>query len=122
MAKRETQRAARREIWHPADYDIPDVRAVQHLFTLAMTDQLVDRALRWIIESCCQTYDNGTAGSLAANDPHGRISAFVDGRRFAGQQIVKLAKLKISAIDPDAPQNEEGVGPEPAKISESREL
>jgi hypothetical protein len=36
------------------------------------------------------TYDNG----FVAEDAHGRIAAFVDGRQFVGQQIVKLMKLK----------------------------
>lgn len=120
MARRETRRASKREIWHPAPYEIPDVRAIQHLFELAKTDHLVARALDWIIGTCSQSYDNGAMGAFACGDPH--VVWFIDGRRSVGQQIVKLSKLKVSMLDPDAGHNEEGVGPEPHAIREEPEF
>lgn len=94
-----------REVWQPADYDIADIRAIQSLALYAMGAERpwppgdeppppspadVKRALDWIIHKAAQAYDNG----FVANDPNGRIAAFLDGRQSVGQQIVKLTRLK----------------------------
>ena len=85
MAARPKQIA---KVWHPPTYDIDDIRAIQ---ALAQSDNVMfRRALDWIINKAAATYDNG----FVADDPHGRVAAFVDGRQFVGQQIVKLMKLK----------------------------
>lgn len=104
---------AKREVWHPALYEPADIRAVQALAVYAQGAERqfppgeeppvpspyeVKRALDWIIHHAAQTYDNGTDAAFHANDPHGRIAAFVDGRRSVGQQIVKLLTLKPDAI------------------------
>lgn len=103
-------------MWHPAGYDIADVRAIQALGLYAQgaerpwpegeeppppTPAEVKRALDWIIHAAARTYDNGTAASLDANDPHGRIGAFVDGCRFVGTQIVKLMRIKPALLEKD---------------------
>lgn len=76
------------KVWYPPTYDIDDIRAIQAL--ASSTDAQIKRALDWIINKAAATYDNG----FVADDPSGRIAAFVDGRQFVGQQIVKLMKLK----------------------------
>jgi hypothetical protein len=80
----------RGQVWHPADYDVADIRAVQAVTAGAATPEQQKRALDWIVLKAAATYDNG----FVAEDAHGRIAAFVDGRQFVGQQIVKLMKLK----------------------------
>jgi hypothetical protein len=80
----------RAQVWHPADYDVADIRAVQALTAGTATAEQQKRALDWIVTKAAATYDNG----FVAEDAHGRIAAFVDGRQFVGQQIVKLMKLK----------------------------
>ena len=55
----------------------------------------VKRALDWIILRAAQTYDNG----FVADDPSGRIGAYIDGRQSVGQQIVKMMKLKVSLLE-----------------------
>ena len=95
----------RREIWHPAEHAPEDIRAIQSLALYAMgaerpwpageeppppSPSEVKRALDWIIHHAAQTYGNG----FRPDDPHGRLAAFIDGRRSVGQQIVKLMKLK----------------------------
>ncbi len=109
-----SKRPTKRQVWHPAEYDPQDIRAIQALALYAQeavrpsqpgqearvpTPLEVKRALDWIINDAAKTYDNGTAASLDANDPHGRIAAFVDGCRFVGQQIVKLMKIKPSVLE-----------------------
>ncbi len=102
----------KREVWHPADYDQADVRAIQALANYAQLAAVawdeqemgpapeapspseVKRALDWIVNSAAQTYDT----SFVADDSNGRIGAFVEGRRSVGMQIVKLIRLKPEAI------------------------
>jgi hypothetical protein len=80
----------RQQVWYPASYDVADIRAVQAVAAGAATPEQQKRALDWIVIKAAATYDNG----FVADDPQGRIAAFVDGRRFVGQQLVKLMKLK----------------------------
>lgn len=105
----------KREVWQPADYDQADVRAIQALAEYARLAEVawneetmgptptvpgpfeVKRALDWIIHRAAQTYDNG----FVADDPNGRIGAFVSGRQSVGQQIVKLVKLNQRIFERD---------------------
>jgi hypothetical protein len=109
MAKDPTKR----EVWHPADYDQPDVRAVQSVTEYARLaveawDETtmgpapatpsppdVKRFLDWIIYGAAQTYDNG----FVADDPNGRIGAYIQGRQSVGQQIIKLMRLKPAIFE-----------------------
>jgi hypothetical protein len=95
---------ARREIWHPPLYNDREILAVQALARYAQSATVKTDgeeppppsaldckvALDWIINMAAATYDNG----FIANDHSGRIAAFMDGRQFVGQQLVKLMKLK----------------------------
>lgn len=104
------ERPKRREVWQPALYEQADIRAVQALANYAQGAERpwppgeeppapspyeVKRALDWIINCAAQTYDNG----FTANDPNGRIAAFIDGRQSVGQQIVKAMKLKPAIFE-----------------------
>ena len=104
--------APRRQIWHPALHDKRDIRAIQALGLYAKAAEHpfppgeepavpspmdVKRALDWIVYGAAQTYDNG----FVADDPNGRIGAFIEGRRSVGQQIIKLMQLKPEALDKD---------------------
>lgn len=73
--------------WLPPDYDLADVVAVQACVAgTANADQQV-RAMTWIVEQACLTYDLGW-------HPNGDHDAsFAAGRRFAGSQIVKVSKI-----------------------------
>lgn len=100
----------KREIWHPAQYSVEDIRAIQALalYAHACDEQEaralvpapsdVKRALDWIVLKAAQTYEL----TFVPDDPSGRIGAFVDGRRSVGQQINKLMALR-----PDVFENKE---------------
>ena len=101
---------SKREVWYPAEWLPADVRAIQALALYAMGAERpwppgeeppapspadVKRAFDWIINQAAQTTDNG----FLANDPHGRIGAYIDGRQSVGQQIVKLMKLSPKVFE-----------------------
>lgn len=108
----------KREVWWPPEWTDDDVRAVQSIALFAQgaekpwepgheppvpTPLDCKRALDFIIHKACSTYEN----SFIANDPNGRIGAFQEGRRFAGQQLIKIMKIKLGLAKRD-PYSEEG--------------
>lgn len=84
-----------RHAWQPAAYDKYDVAAIQALATGTANDQQQLRALKWIVEKACLTYDQpwfpGGAEGARATD-------FANGKRAVGLQIVKLTKLDASKL------------------------
>lgn len=109
----------KREVWHPAEYEKADVAAIQALERYAQlaanppiageeimppSPEQVKRALDWIIHKAAASYENG----FVASDTNGRIGAFVEGRRFVGQQIIKLSKLKMGAFFDEERYGENG--------------
>lgn len=85
--------------WLPVKYKKADVAALQALRRgEANVDQQV-RALEYILDTICDR--NGMSfrpGGLEG----ARETDFAEGRRFVGNQIVKLTKLPLSKIKDDA--------------------
>lgn len=69
-----------------------DAYAIQALQKGTATPEQQQRALKWIVEGACGTYD------FCQNPESERLSAIFDGRRFAGLQIVKLIKINLSRL------------------------
>lgn len=82
----------KREPWHPADYGIADVSAVQAMASGQATPDQQKRALAWIINAASMTYDQ----SFVPGQPD--VAAFLEGRRSVGNQIVKLTKIDVAAM------------------------
>ncbi len=82
----------KREIWHPPLYTKEVTRAVQALAqgTAGPGDQ--QRALKWIIETACLTYDE----PFRPGTPD--VIDYMLGRRSVGLAIVKLIKLQPEKI------------------------
>ena len=80
--------------WLPAEYIPADATAMQALAAGTANPEQQKRAIRWIIENAAGTYDMsyrpGTEGE--------RDTAFAEGRRYVGNQIVKLLKISVAAI------------------------
>jgi hypothetical protein len=75
--------------WTPPDYADADAFALQALQRgEANPDQQV-RALKYVVETICGTYD------LSFRPESERETCFAEGRRFCGTQIVKLCNIKI---------------------------
>lgn len=80
------------EPWLPAPYKLPDVGALQALDRGDAEADQQRRALTFIIETICKTYD------LSYRPDSERDTAFAEGKRYVGTQIVKLLKLNMKAL------------------------
>ncbi len=78
--------------WHPAPYEIADLCAIKGLAAGTASPEQQQRALKWIIESVCATYE------LSYRPTGDRDTAFAEGRRFVGLQLVKALHLDVSIL------------------------
>lgn len=85
------------EPWKPPDYELPDVVAFQALQRGDATEDQQKRALNYLIQTLCGTYDlqfhPGPEGD--------RDTCFAAGKRFVGLQIVKFLHLNPTALKKD---------------------
>jgi hypothetical protein len=75
--------------WHPAPYDETITGAIKALAAGNANESQQQKALKWIIEILCGTYDL----SYRPGGDGERDTAFAEGKRFVGAQIVKQLKL-----------------------------
>jgi hypothetical protein len=79
----------------PPEYMPADVIAVQALAAGNATPEQQQRALKWVIEVGAGTYDM----SFRPGGQEGeRDTAFAEGRRFVGLQLVKLTRLNVAKL------------------------
>lgn len=78
--------------WKPPAWDLPDAGAIQALARGEANDAQQKRALDYIIRSLAGTYD------LSYRSGKSDDTAFAEGRRFVGLQIVKLINANLGAI------------------------
>lgn len=71
----------------PAPYTEPDTMAIKALATGTASEGQQRRALDWIINTLCGTYD------LSYRPDSERNTAFAEGKRFVGLQLIKQIKL-----------------------------
>lgn len=75
-------------------YDVKHAAAMQALYRGNATEHQQKLVLEWIVQNACGTYDV----SYISDDVAGRDSAFCEGRRFVGLQIVKLLNLNTHTL------------------------
>lgn len=79
--------------WLPIDdWDVADAAAIQALEKGAATPEQQQRALAFIINKACRTYEPSYS-PVREHD-----TSFAEGRRFAGLQIVKLLRVNVAAL------------------------
>ena len=78
--------------WAPAPYEIYDIGAIQALSKGIANEQQQARALHWIIETVCGTYDQSFRPGSE------RETVFAEGRRFVGLTLVKAIKLDTTKL------------------------
>ena len=78
--------------WMPADY-VPSIPSAFQALLIGEADpEQQKRALSWIIEELCKTYD------MSYRPDSQRDTDFAEGKRFVGSQIVKMTKLNVSKL------------------------
>lgn len=85
-------KAPRAEPWIPPEYEVEDAHAVQAVMYGRASEDQQKRAMAFILNQVCGTYD------LSYRPSSDRDSAFAEGKRFVGLQMVKLARLNIAAL------------------------
>lgn len=78
--------------WAPAVWSDKEAGAIQAMARGDADGPAQQRALKFIVETICRTYD------LSYRAESERDSAFAEGKRFVGLQIVKLTKINIAAL------------------------
>ncbi len=78
--------------WKPPDYDIEDAGAVQAVMYGRASEEQQRRAMKFIVERLCATYDL----SYRSANPHD--TSFAEGKRFVGLQLVKYANLNLGRL------------------------
>jgi hypothetical protein len=90
--------AASNAAWLPAPYELADITAVQAVHRGDASPDQQRRALAWIINQACGTYD--FSYRPGADDRETNLAL---GRQFVGQQLVKLLYLNASALQRSEP-------------------
>ncbi len=88
-------RKARQPAWTPVDYDHGTVTALQALARGEAQAHEQTKALDWIIKNCAGTYELSFRSDADGGD---RETAFSEGRRFVGMQIVKIVNLAPQVV------------------------
>lgn len=78
--------------WAPAPYEPYDIASLQALAKGEAEPHQQTRALKWIIETVCATYDQSFRPESE------RETVFAEGRRFVGMTLVKAMKLDMSRL------------------------
>lgn len=76
--------------WHPADYNAYDIESVMAVAKGDGNPDQQKRAMDWIIREVCGTYE---LSFRSDSDGGERETAFAEGKRFAGMQIVKAVNM-----------------------------
>lgn len=99
-AREEARRKTTRESiddhapWKPAKWDISIAGAIQGLARGDCDPHQQRNALKWIVEELCGYYDI----SYRPGQSGERDTAFAEGKRFVGAQIVKMTKVNIAKL------------------------
>jgi hypothetical protein len=78
----------------PPKYEVADAAAIQALLNGVADSHQQQRALKWIIEVGAGTYDLSYRPGVEGE----RDTAFAEGRRFVGLNIVKLTRVNVSKL------------------------
>ena len=79
--------------WRPSDWEPADASALQALVRGDCPVHLQQRAMNFIVHKLCGTYDL----SYRSGPDGERDTAFAEGKRWVGLQIVKLLKAPSKA-------------------------
>lgn len=81
----------------PVDWQLADANALRALAAGTANDDQQRRALHFIINNVCRTYDLSFCPGVDGD----RETAMAEGRRFVGLQIVKLLNIDLNKVRRD---------------------
>ena len=81
--------------WLPVDYELADAAAIQALQRGDADESQQKRALDWIVNKACGTYDQSY---YPGADDGRRDTDFAEGRRFVGNTLVKMTRLSLGEM------------------------
>lgn len=81
--------------WKPVDYGSRDVEAVKALANGEATPEQQKLVLDWIVNMAAGTYELSFRSDQDGGD---RETAFAEGRRFVGMQVVKLVNMAPAMV------------------------
>ena len=81
--------------WLPPNFELHHVAALQALSRGQANEDQQKEALDWIITECCKTYD------MSYRPDSDRDTAFAEGKRFVGANIVRLLKTSTAKLRGD---------------------
>lgn len=76
----------------PPTYDVADAYAFQALQRGDASPAAQKRALDWLIQRAAATYD------MSFHPENDRLTAFAEGRRFVGNQVLKMLLLDTNKL------------------------
>jgi hypothetical protein len=91
---RQTPADKPREAWHPAPWENHEAEAIAAMMQGRANPDQQRTAMKWILDGACNLYDL----SYRPGPGGERDTAFAEGRRFVGQQVLKLAKINTDAF------------------------
>jgi hypothetical protein len=83
----------RHQPWHPPKFDRSDAMAMKAVATGTANESQQKQAIEYIVGTLAITYDETYWADSERN------SAFAQGRRFVGLQIVKMVNLSGAALE-----------------------
>ena len=95
MSARKDPALPKAEPWKPSYYEVADVAAIQALGRGDATEDQQKRALGYVIQTLCGTYD------VAYRPASPRDTDFALGKAFVGQQLVKFLTLNVHVLKED---------------------
>lgn len=103
--KRPTPEAlADRAPWLPTKWELADAAAIQAVARGEANPEQQRRAIAWVVEQCAGYYDV----SFRPGPGGDRETAFAEGKRWVGAQVVKLTKVALSKLRGDNQGGEHG--------------
>lgn len=95
--------APRIEPWKPTEWEPEDAHAVQAVMYGRASEDQQKRAMAFIVHRVCGTYD------LSYRSGSDSDTAFAEGKRFVGLQMVKFSQLNLAQLR--GKHNEQGETP-----------
>lgn len=88
-------RKPREAAWRPVDYTQADIYALKALQEGKADPAQQRRALDWIVNTAAGTYELSFRSDADGGE---RETAFAEGRRFVGLQVVKLVNMSPGIV------------------------